>query len=263
MLLGNILAIDAPYIKSIEIPFITAQDLSVVKEVLERADADTLVLWDVDQTLIVPDDPILRPKWEQLLDHLIGGKVIIDAEGKKRYIFREILTNAAHSVLDAGSVSLIDELQGKGVSVIAFTAAPGGKIGKIDSFVDWRIEELEKFGFQFGLGLSADKIELPKDPELEFPPVYKSGVLITSLHDKGPVLLDFLQALDWTPRQIIFIDDQMSNLKSVSQSLKGKTRFVGIHYTAASKLMSDLDIEKAKEQVEHFIQTGEWITSSD
>jgi len=244
---------------------LSTNDLRVIEKLLEEADEDTLVLWDVDQTLLTPNDPILKPKWEKLLDQLLGGKkFIVDESGKTRYIFREILMNAPHSLVDANSISLVQELQKKGVPVIAFSAAPGGKIGLVDSFIDWRINELQHFGFDFSSSFpNVETLRLPKDPDIEFPPIYKSGVLITSLHDKGPVLIDFFKLTNWKPKKVIFIDDQMSNIKSVVESLEDEIQTIGVHYTAASDLPCALDEEAAKHQVEHFLKTGEWILQED
>ncbi|MGB7978010.1 MAG: DUF2608 domain-containing protein [Chlamydiales bacterium] len=243
----------------------SAENLNLIEQIIENADQDTLVLFDVDQTLITPDDPILKPKYDKLLDDLMGGKKFItDESGKTRYIFREILMHAPHSLIDPKSLVLVQKLQAKGVPVVAFSAAPGGKIGEVDSFVDWRINELHHFGFDFqSIFPHIQTLELPKDTDLEFPPIYKSGVLITSLHDKGPVLLNFFKESNWTPKKVIFIDDQMSNIRSVIESLEGHTETIGIHYTGASLIPCALENKAAKYQVEHFLKTGNWISQAE
>lgn len=243
---------------------ISIETLPAIEQMMEEADENTLILWDVDQTLLTPDDPILKPKWEKLLDQLIGGKkFLVDETGEKRYVFREILINAPMSLVDEGSPALLRRLQSRGVPIIAFTAAPGGKIGKVENFVDWRIDELRRFGFDFSEAFpDFPVLVLPKDPDLEFPPVYKAGVLVTSLHDKGPVLLDFFKEMHWKPARIIFIDDQMSNIQSVMESMQGEIPVLSIHYTGASRLPCELDEKMARSQVEHFLKTGEWLTEN-
>lgn len=243
---------------------LSTDNLDLIEKLIETIDQDTLVLFDVDQTLITPNDSILKPKHDKLLDELMGGKKFItDESGKTRYIFREILMHAPHSLVDKKSPALVQKLQTKGVPVIAFSAAPGGKIGRVDSFVDWRIRELQHFGFDFRPAFpNIQTLELPKDADLEFPPIYKSGVLITSLHDKGPVLLNFFKESHWTPKKVIFIDDQMSNIRSVIGSLEGHVEILGIHYTGASLTPCELERTAAKDQVDHFLQTEEWISQT-
>jgi Protein of unknown function (DUF2608) len=252
----------AKHLNHISSRIFSTNDLNLIEELLEDSDKDTLVLFDVDQTLITPNDSILKPRWEKHLDQLLGGKkYFIDNFGKTRYIFREILISAPHSVIDQKSLSLVQKLQKKEIPTIAFTAAPGGKIGKITSFIDWRVDELKKFGFDFSLAFPDTKtLKLSKDNNKEFPPIYKSGVLITSLHDKGFVLTNFLKEINWTPKKIIFIDDKMHNIKSVIQALEDKIQVYGVHYTKADDFPCDLDKQIAKNQVDYFIENGVWIS---
>ncbi len=239
----------------------STNNLGAIEEVLQGADRDTLVLWDVDQTLLTPDDPILKPKWDKQLEQWMGGKkVMIDpVTGKTRYIFREILMSAPHSLVDSRSVSLVKEFQERGVPMIAFTLAPGGKVGQVESFVEWRCEELRRFGFDFsGAFSNRGRVELPKDLEKEYPPVYQSGILVTSLHDKGPVLRNFFEAIQWTPKKIIIIDDQIGNVNSIVDLFKDEIETIGIHYTAASHAHCEIDPVAAEKKVHHFIQTSQW-----
>ena len=255
-----------PFISHANTPQIfSTNNFKEIELLIKEADQDTLVLWDVDQTLITPNDSILKPKWENLLDQWLGGKKsILDESGKTRYVFREILISAPHSVLDRDSPSLIKTLQKKQIPVIAFSAAPGGKVGRTESFLDWRIAELKRFGFDFSSSFShVNTLTLSKDPDIEFPPVYKAGVLITSLHDKGPVLIDFFEAVHWKPKRVIFIDDQMANIQSVTKSLEGQIQVIGIHYTAASELSCELNEKNSRFQIDHFLKTGEWLSQTD
>jgi len=240
----------------------STSNLNEIELLIDEADQNTMILFDVDQTLLTPDDPILKPKWEKLLDEWLGGKKFsTDESGKTRYVFREILMSAPHSLLDQNSLLLVEKIQKKQIPVIAFTAAPGGKIGKTESFVDWRIDELKRFGFDFSSSFPKTPVlELPKHPELEFPPIYKSGVLVSSLHEKGPVLIDFFNAVRWTPKKVIFIDDQIKNIQSVVQSLAGHTRVIGVHYTAARELPCELNEQQAHSQINHFLKTEEWLS---
>lgn len=120
---------------------------------------------------------------------------------------------------------------------------------------------MKQFGFDFDHSFpDVPSFDLPKGSDCDFPPMYKSGVLITSLHEKGFVLQNFLLQLDWTPKRMVLIDDQMSNIRSVYDTFKDKIPTIGIHYTAASDPSSDLDENAAKYQVDHFLKSEEWIS---
>lgn len=152
---------------------LSTNDLSVLENLIEDADEHTLILWDVDHTLITLDDPILKPKWEELLDEWLGaGKPIVETSGKTRYVFREILMSAPHSIVDEDSLLLMEKIKQKQIPMIAFSSAPGGKVGKVESFIDWRIDELKRFGFDFSSSFrDIEPFTLPKEQSLEFSPV--------------------------------------------------------------------------------------------
>jgi len=240
---------------------LSTNDLRDIESLIDQSNENTLVLWDVDQTLITPEGSIFKPKWDALLDQWLGGKkMMTDKAGNKRYVFRELMMSVPHSVVDSGVYPLIEKIKKKQIPMLAFTAAVSGKVGKTDSFIDWRIDELKKFGFDFSHSFpNIDTLNLSKDPNLQFPPVYKSGVLVTSLHEKGPVLIDFLKAIQWMPRKIIFVDDQLNNVHSVIKSLEGQVEVIGVHYTAVSEFPCELNEESAHFQVDHFLKTGEWV----
>ncbi len=239
----------------------STSDLREIEKELATLDSDSLVLFDVDSTLIVPDDAILRPPNEDFLEELLGGSMVQNLSTGPRYIFREILLNATHSLVDEESVSCIQRLQERGVPVMAFTAAPRGKVGRIASVADWRIEELKRFGFDFSSTLSEKGvIELPKSDTKEFAPLFKSGILFASLHPKGDTLQKFLHAIEWTPKRVVLIDDQLEYVQSVGKALESlKIPYTGFHYTAAQKLPCTLNRGVAQFQIRSFIEQGKWI----
>ena len=69
----------------------SVNSLEEIERETENLDADSLVLFDIDQTLLAPDDAILRSAYDDCLEELMGEKVQVLPGGGKRYLFREIL----------------------------------------------------------------------------------------------------------------------------------------------------------------------------
>lgn len=243
---------------------VSTGDLGAIEKELETLDSNSLVLFDVDLTLIVPNDAILRPASSDYLDELLGGEKVQNLPTGRRYVFREILTKAPHSLIDERSLSLVRKLQERGVPVAAFTNAPRGKVGNIESVADWRVEELQRFGFDFSsTWQNKEIVELPKDQDQEFAPIFKSGIIFSSLHPKGKTLSNFLAAIDWKPKKVVMIDDEVKYVQSVGESLKTLgVSYTGFHYTGAKQLPCNLDRETAQFQVRRFFESGEWITDT-
>jgi hypothetical protein len=255
ILFGSFLGADAK--------IFSTSDLRQVEEVI--GEGEGLVLLDVDGTLIVPEDAILRPAADALLDQLLGGDKIQMLPTGNRYIFREILLKASHRLVDPQSIPLIQNLQERGIPVVAFTALPRGKVGDVESVADYRLEELARFGFDFSPAFAhLGTLELPKDADKEFSPFFKQGVLFSSLHSKGDVFKSFLRASGYRPKWVILIDDQMKYVQSVEKAAKELgIEYVGIHYTAADELPCILDPDLGAFQVRHFLRNGEWKSDEE
>lgn len=235
---------------------IVTSDFAYIEKAANYLSKDDVVLFDVDATLINPCDAILQPVGKALFKQLV-------AICPERDLFREIRMTAPHLAVDKQSLSFIKKLQARQVAVIAFTAAPA-KIHTLDPIGTWRVDELRSYGFDFSKAFpSHPSIELPKSEDAPHTPFFKEGVLYSSFHPKGDILCSFLQAIQWRPKKVVFIDDEYEHVISVINSLELMgIDCCGIHYTAALKLQSPLDPDYARFQVQHFIENDVWLTDN-
>lgn len=236
---------------------IITNDFAYIENEIEKLDSDSLVLFDVDATLIVPYDAILKPKGKKLFKKLVSGYT-------ERDLFREIRMKAPHALVDNRCINLVPKLHENKIPVIAFTAAPSDVSGYEEPGV-WRVEELQKYGFDFSPAFpNLNLLELPKHADQEHFPLYKSGVLYSSFHSKGDILIDFLQKLNWIPKKIVFIDDELEHVQSVVTSLDNHgIPCIGFHYTAANDLPCDLNLEQALFQIDYFVERDIWLSDEE
>lgn len=232
---------------------ISTNDFGLIEKEAGRLDGDSLVLFDVDATLIVPNDAILKPIGKNLFKQLIANHT-------DRDLFREIRMQAQHALVDNRSISLVQKLQQDGIPVIAFTAAPS-KVRGVDQPGVWRVDELQKYGFDFSPAFpNLNFLELPKNSNQQHFPLFKSGVLYSSFHPKGDILIMFLQQLGLEPKKVIFVDDELEHVQSVVTALdKQGIPCIGIHYTAANEVFCDLNVEQACFQINYFVENDVWL----
>lgn len=236
---------------------VTTSDFGRIEEEIKKLDEQSLVLFDVDGTLIEPDDAILkytaRPYFYSLLI----------AHDEKDY-FREIRLKAPHTVVDVRSIALIKELQEKNIPVLAFTAAPA-KIREEGLPGEWRINELKQHGFLFTSPFpGCDFLELPKYPINPYFPIYNSGILFSSLHSKGDILITFLDMIDFKPNKVVFVDDELMQVYSVVATLEAfGIDCIGFHYTATINPPANFDPVRGYLQVKYFIDHAIWLSDDD
>lgn len=236
---------------------ITTSDFSLIEKECHKLGKSSLVLFDVDGTLIVPNDAILNPKGKDLFKQLI-------ARYTDRDLFRDIRMQAPHSLVDNRSIGLVQNLLEQKIPVIAFTAAPA-KIRGVEQPGNWRVDELKRYGFDFSSSFpTCDYLKLPKNRNQQHFPMYKQGVLYSSFHPKGNILIAFLRRLDWKPDFVIFVDDELGHVQSVVFCLeKEGIPCLGVHYTAANEMPCELNPEQARFQVEYFVKHDVWLCDED
>ncbi len=236
---------------------ITTNDFSDIEIECSSLNRNSLLLFDVDATLIVPNDAILKPKGKSFFEKLV-------ADYTDRDLFREIRMKAPHSVVDSRSVDFIRMLQKRQVPILALTAAPA-KVKGLEGAGNWRVDELRQFGFDFQNSLPQDNcITLPKSEQYQQSPMFKLGVLYSSFHPKGDVLIAFLQHLNLSPEKIIFVDDELKHVQSVISCLdKAGIQCVGIHYIAANEMPCDLNPQLARFQVSFFAENDVWLSDKE
>lgn len=149
---------------------IATHDFARIEEEAEKLEGDALVLLDVDETLIMPDDAILKWRNRALFKQLTEGH-------KDRDLFRDIRFQASQSLVDCRTVPFVQKLQERKIRTMAFTLAPA-KIRGMGPACDWRVNELKRYGFDFSSAfLGHPVLEFPKHPEQTHVPMFKSGVL--------------------------------------------------------------------------------------
>lgn len=218
----------------------------------------TLIVFDVDETLITPTNPLLHVKgfWQSLWLYYLYAKTTHDfffSHVVDRY--NSALYASEYKLVDHKTRNLIAALQKRNVKVIGLTSCPTGKRGAITNvptkkIEDWRIKQLQDFDIDFSQSFKRSPMLFP-ELSTTHPPLFKSGILFANTHtDKGDLLREFLYRIDWKPKLVIFVDDEYKNVRSVVNAMKQEAiEAVGIHYTAVDHSLYDLDSKAAAKEI--------------
>lgn len=236
-------------------------DLDLFTEETEKLTSDDLIIYDIDNTLIAPEDLIMRASCRKLRSKLLQEfKVKPDYQ---EYIFSLIYERYKVNLVDPQIVDLIISQQRRGIPAIALTGSMTAKFGVLESIEKWRYNQIGRLGIDF-----SPSFNLSEDPYyfsrfaimMRYPSFYK-GILFTDLVPKGAVLIAFLNKLDWKPRKVVFIDDRADYLKSVRSSLEAiGVEFIGFHYRAAEESIYEEEAEKlGRFQYESLIERRQWV----
>ncbi|MFI5343768.1 MAG: DUF2608 domain-containing protein [Chlamydiales bacterium] len=235
-------------------------NLDLIEKEIAALDGNSLVVFDIDYTLIIPKDSILGPCGEHYLQKWIRG---VEIKSEQREILSSlIMLQSKVSLIDDKILDLIDVLKHKKIKTVALTAMPTGQYGLIPSMEAWRVKQIGDLGIHFGWSFPLlDHFALDEFVEFITKPAYKQGILGSARYPKGKVLTAFLRKMGWKPSKIIFIDDRLDFIASVEAEIeKESIPLISFHYTAALDKHSHLDIRVADFQLNHLIQNYEWIS---
>lgn len=222
--------------------------LKPIQEKLSDVDQDTWVIFDVDLTLIVPKDPILRGVMEPTMLRIAEE---INPDFKKRdrnHDWSLILQDMEWEAVSPDGPMLVKAIQDKGAHVVALTAMPHGPVGICPSLADWRIHQLNALGFDFTL--NAPEADLPN---------YKGGILFSGRSPKGEVFMTLINHLGVTPKKVIFIDDHIKFIHSMEKSMaEASIPLISYHYQEVDHRPITIVPAEVRRKLSHFFTHNKW-----
>lgn len=214
-----------------------------------------LGIFDIHFTLLAPKIPYLQKSYIEKHQNIFN-KILSALSSIEQDITLALAYLLETKYLpDENIPYILNNLQRKGMRLIALSAAPSGTIENISLIEELLYTLLRAQNIEFSSSF-------PKLQQHTFTnlmpyrgtyPVFHKGILLSngekSKLTKGQVLYDFLKHTKYHPKVIIFIDDKHEHLKDVQKSLKNlnpNIRFIGIEYQGARKLEKNIEINKKK-----------------
>jgi hypothetical protein len=200
---------------------------------------EVLVIFDIDFTLLLPQEPPFqvynRIAYRDKLTALFQD---LDIEQASMLI--NCMTSFPSELVDPEAAQVIENLQAQNIKVIACTASMTGALGPYERAESMRFDALKKQNIDFSRAFpTSNDMELSDIKGfLQRSPVFYKGILFSNgLKNKpckGEAILSLLEALAFSPKIIIFVDDKTHYLADVEASLKAQMPhvvFKGIEFT--------------------------------
>jgi len=248
---------------------LTISSLAQATDALAAADNKPLIVFDVDETLIMPADAIWQQGriWEgNVTKHFSLSDEIKNAfkdckDGDLDDISDRML-NVKFEPVEKITTSFVTELQHRNLKIIALTNFGPGEFGHIPSLKKWRKQQLAMNGIDFGssfpaLSLTFNNLSATQSGHPEF----YQGILFGANNPKGVVLTTFIDKIDFIPTKVIVIDDKEKYLLSIQEELaKRSIPFQGFLYTGAEKEAASIDVAVIEYQLDCVQKKHEFVT---
>ncbi len=241
---------------------LSTSDWSKVHDICLKADVNTWVIWDVDNTLVfaalcVHDD--FYKKQLKLIEESEHGKL---SNFEIKELWYKIRFSLPCYLMDKVVPVTINDLQLRQIVTFALTYL----LARTQNFdcVSWRIQQLRQFNIDFSVTSPINRRVEFRNMSHDYPvgyPTLKDGVFCTHHCQKGNCLELLIEQVDIKPKKIIFIDDALNNLKGVEQiAEKHCIDFLGIEYLGYLNINPNrpcLD-ETLLNRWKAFKKTGKW-----
>ena len=239
---------------------IKTHDFDRIQNILQMADENTLIVFDIKDVLLKAKDQILQHQNKDYRKQF--------SKNMSDDLYSIVLLQRELVPVDSRFVGLIDDLQKKEIKVIALTSCLTGKFGKIDAQEDIRIRDtiLSEYHFEKSWPESVpENLGYLSIKKPNHAIIFKQGIIFASRAPKGEALKAFLKIKRHNFKKIIFIDNKEKNIVSLQKMASELgVSLVAIHYTGIEEnIPQSFNQELANFQFEVLKKERLWLNDED
>ena len=226
---------------------------------LAQCNKDSLVLFDVDDTLITSPDTFARGNIPGVLylQLYITFPTLLKSSQWER-ITSLVDDMAPHILIEPHVATMINHLKQKGCHVLALTTIESKKYGVIPDRARWRAMMLENMGIVFSNNFPNQTYTQLSSYRAEYPVLYE-GILCTNLVSKGEVLAAFLETNNLKPTHVFFFDDDYKNLQLIGKTCENKAIPCTLFHYCPKNFSTPLHNSLIIKQIGFLIKENRWI----
>jgi len=215
------------------------------KEVESYVDHDTLLLLDIDDTLLIPAQMLGCDEWfkHRLEIHLKNNLSVAKALDATIAQWEAIRNLTEMEIVETGTEDIINAMQDKGYKIMGLTTQGIGLSHRT-------IEHLRE-----------NKIILERSAPFKSPfyfeyedhgVLFRKGVLFTNGRNKGISLFTLLDNFNFKAKKIVFINDKDTHLKEIEKEAEKRgIEFIGLRYSFSDYKKACFDPDIAEIQFNH------------
>lgn len=222
------------------------------RDVLKYVTADTLVVTDLDNTVIEPVQTLGSDQWGEAMGKKLLAAGFEKAQAIEMHVsmFALVQQHTKVKTVESDTASIIDNLIANNIPVLGLTARPV-------YIVERTLDLVKSVNLNItGLDEIADIVKRDQNPN-EI--VYKSGVVFVGpMNNKGLVLKSIVDQLKTSHfKRIIFVDDKVHHAVNVDKAFENSGIEVkSLRYGAADAKVHSYNSTLADFEWSHFLNTG-------
>ncbi len=222
---------------------------SDIRDMLKFADADTLVVTDLNHVLMETTNSLGSDHWasyEVKKQMAETGATKLEVLHQMVPMWHHILMESDFKAVEPTTAGVIRKLQQNGNLVVGLTA-------RYNEMAYPTVDQLHSIGIDLSLHSLSD---LDHEIEGGYAAKYIEGVIFVGLkNDKGETLMRLLDHVKHQPKKILFIDDKEKNLHSVARACKKREiPFIGLRYGYLDRAGESFDLVATELELKTFLE---------
>lgn len=233
------------FFASFSIAYGAILELGSFKDLQTHLTPDTLVILDIDDTLLIPPQMLGCDEWfnSRLKDHRAEGHSASEALEKSLAEWEGVRHLTKMEVVEPGSEVIVKTLQNQGYKVMGLTTQGLALATRTSQ---------QLMQNHFDLKLTSPSTQDAYFNVNQHGVLWRNGILFTSGTPKGKALFALCDKIDYVPKRIVFVNDKKSHLAEVeSEAIKRKVEFIGLRYSYSDARKKAFSKEIADYEFEH------------
>lgn len=230
-----------------ESAFCMQYETNSLMSILEFVERDTMVISDLDNTLMESSQQLGSSQWADDLGTklLEAGKSYEEADRLVTPLWCEVQPQIKVQTIDPETKTMLQMLQTNGNDFFIMTTRNRPEI----QFTHRQLSSLQLHPFLNYMSNTNFEVSVSRGDSI----FYVRGVLFsTSLHKKGIALKAFFNQINRLPKRLVFIDDKWSHVKDIGLLADQLgIEYVGVRYSGADQRVNSYNPEIARIQYEH------------
>ncbi|WP_342260255.1 DUF2608 domain-containing protein [Candidatus Tisiphia endosymbiont of Metellina segmentata] len=236
-------------------------DSVTVKNLLEKIDASSLVLINIDDTIVTPKSKMFRyaNPYRGFVEELAS---LAKYHPNVDEIIAKLLLQRQVMLVEASWPKFIDKLKSSGALVFGFTKInPACRL--IKNYEEWQYEQLSRLSIKFTDKINNKEI-LKFDETDKRSPIFHKGIIFTDYLNKAQALREFMSITNILPNNIIIFENRKSELDNIDNFLRTiDLDCYGVEYLAVTELQGTPQEDIVKFQQEILLKTGKWLEDDE
>lgn len=225
-----------------------------MSEVYKHLTPETLIVFDIDNTLIEPVQELGNDQWfyHRLKELEDQGRTSHDALGQTLREWHAMQNLTEVRLVEAGTDEIVRDLQSKEYMIIGLTTR-GFQLDECT------VHQLKSVSVNLALNAPTQDHVYFQNPKKGV--LFSDGILFTQATNKGKALKRFMDELNIKPKNIVFINDKATHLHDVEDMCENEgIPFIGLRYGYLDEKVKSFHKGIAKVQYHNF---GNLITDQE